>query len=398
MVVYAHYESDTRVLQYTRALTERGDSVDVIALQAENTPSREVIDGVDVHRIQLRVRNERGRWTYLYRIVRFLVLATLLVARKHLSKRYDVIHVHSVPDFLVLAGAVPRLFGAKIILDIHDILPEFYASKFGSSPRSLLFKGLLCVERVSIALSDHVIIANHLWQSKLTNRAVNRDKCTAIINYPDPEIFCPRAHPAKKDAFVFLYPGTLNEHQGLDVAIRAFGRIADRVPGAEFHIYGEGPSKACLVALAAELGLSARVKFHDFVPVNEIAAVMASSDVAVVPKRASSNFGNEAASTKIMEFMAVGVPIVAARTKIDSFYHEDSRVKFFTSENENDLGNAMLSLFNDAGLRERLARNGLQYAERNNWQERKMDYLQLLDRLCSVAITTPDTAESAHIQ
>jgi glycosyltransferase involved in cell wall biosynthesis len=377
MLVYAFYESDTRVLQYAKVLAARGDSVDVFALRREGSPSFEVMDGVNVYRIQSRKVNEQGRLAYLARVLRFLLVSTFVLTKKHLSKSYDVVHVHSVPDSLIFAALAPKLSGARIILDIHDILPEFYASKFGLSSNSFLFRMLVLMEGVSTHFADHVIVANHLWRERLS-RSVRPDKCTTIINYPDPSIFYRRARAEKSQAFRILYPGSLNQHQGLDIAIRAFAQAADRMPGAEFHIYGEGPTRNWLIQLTSRLGLSKRIFFHDFLPTHEIADIMASADLAVVPKRASSGFGNEAASTKIMEFMALGIPVIVSRTKIDSYYHDDSMVKFFESENADQLAEAMVLLWQDPRLRAQLAVNALEYVRKNNWREKKWDYFRLL--------------------
>lgn len=377
MLVYAFYENDTRVLQYTKALAANGDLVDVFALRRPGSPSFEVMDGVNVHRVQLREVNERSRWAYLVRILRFLLVSTVVLTRRHWSKPYDVVHVHSVPDFLVFAALAPKFSGARIILDIHDILPEFYASKFGLSSTSFLFLALVLVERVSTGFADHVIVANHLWCEKLL-RSVPREKCTAIINYPDPYIFFPRARVQKNKAFEILYPGSLNQHQGLDIAIRAFAQVAETMPGAEFHIYGEGPAREGLIRLTSELGISERVFFHDFLATHAIADIMAEADLAVVPKRASSGFGDEAASTKIMEFMALGIPVIVSRTKVDSYYHDDSMVMFFESENVDKLAEAMMLLWRDPQLRAKLTFNASEYVRNNNWNEKKWDYLRLL--------------------
>jgi len=379
MLVYAFYETDTRVMQYATALAERGESVDVIALRKDGTAAFEVIEGVNVYRIQDRKINEQSRFDYLFRIIRFLLASAFFLTKKHLSSPYRVIHVHSVPDFLVFAALVPKLRGARVILDIHDILPEFYASKFNIGSKSLMFKIMVVVEKLSVAFADHVIIANDLWRERLVARSVRADKCTTFINYPDSRIFYPRPKPAHDGKFVIIYPGTLNAHQGLDIALRAFARIASGMPNAEFHIYGDGPTKPSLRHLAHDLGLSERVIFHPFLSVREVAPIMATSDLAVVPKRASSSFGNEAASTKIMEFMSEGVPVVVSRTRVDTFYHDDSRVRFFESENESDLAESILLLYRNPQLRRELVSNAFEYVRQNNWQERKIDYFRLVD-------------------
>ena len=347
----------------------------------EGQPAFEVLDGVNVYRIQTRRVTEKGHLSYLVKILRFLVLSGLIVTKRHLSARYDVIHVHSVPDFLVFAALLPKLMGARVILDIHDILPEFYASKFGVGRDSLVFKALLLTERVSIAFSDHAILPNHLWEERVVARSVKPEKCTIFINYPDPRMFAPRPKDMTADKFVILYPGSLNQHQGVDIAIRAFALVTGQMPGAEFHIYGDGPQKPALIDLGKELGLTHQLIFHGTVPTAEVAAVMAQADLAVVPKRASSEFGNEAASTKIMEFMSLGVPLIVSRTKVDQFYHDDSRVRFFESENVAELAAAMLELWRNPALRRELVAGATDYVEQNSWKQKKFEYLQLVDNL-----------------
>jgi glycosyltransferase involved in cell wall biosynthesis len=177
-----------------------------------------------------------------------------------------------------------------------------------------------------------------------------------------------------------LYPGTLNWHQGLDIAVKAFARIADKVPNAELHIFGEGPSRELLRQLILELRLENRVFIKEFVPHDEIGRIMANADLGIVPKRAKS-FGNEAFSTKILEFMALGVPVIVSDTKIDTYYFNESLVKFFRAEDEDDLAQCMLSMINDRDARERLTKNSLQFIQGQNWATKKHEYLELVDGL-----------------
>jgi glycosyltransferase involved in cell wall biosynthesis len=181
-----------------------------------------------------------------------------------------------------------------------------------------------------------------------------------------------------------LYHGGLQRHQGLDIAIRAFAGVAHQKSGAEFHIYGGGNMKPEWQALAQEFGLKEQVLFFESLPARQIAQVVANADLGIVPKRADS-FGNEAYSTKIMEFMASGVPVIVSKTKIDSFYFNDSIVRFFESGNENDLAGAMLDLMRNPELRRTLVHNASKYVARNNWNLKKREYFNLVDTLISPA-------------
>ena len=192
------------------------------------------------------------------------------LTRQQISDRYDLIHVHSVPDFEVFAALYPKLTGTKIILDIHDIVPEFYASKFKTSHNSLTFKLLVTIERLSTRFSDHVIAANHIWEKRLQDRSVRASKCTTFLNFPDTQDFQRRGRKRTDDKYILLYPGTLNYHQGLDIAVRAFAMIKDQVPQAEFHIYGEGEQLEVLKSLVIELGVQDRVFLRAMLPYHQI--------------------------------------------------------------------------------------------------------------------------------
>jgi glycosyltransferase involved in cell wall biosynthesis len=381
VIAYSFYESDGRVRRYAEALADRGDTVDVIALRDNEAPYHSVIRGVNVYRIQRRNRNEKAKWTYLSKLLLFLLKSGSFITKEHLRNPYELIHVHSVPDFEVFSTFIPKQLGAKIILDIHDIVPEFYASKFNSDRNGFLFKVLCGIERLSTAYSNHVIIANHIWEKVILNRSVkNRGKCSVYLNYPDMTIFHRRPINSKSDKFKMVYPGSLNFHQGLDVAIKALGKIRNELPQAELHIYGEGGYKPALMKLVDALELQDRVHFHNPVPLDKIADKIADADLGIVPKR-NDFFGGEAFSTKILEFMSLGIPVIVSRTRIDQFYFTDDVVKFFEPENEDDLAQSILTLEKDKRLRERMIQNASKLIEDYMWDTKKLEYYALVDSL-----------------
>ena len=287
-----------------------------------------------------------------------------------------------MPDFLIFAALYPKLTGAKVILDIHDIVPEFYRNKFTGCGRWPIVPLLKLVERVCARMADRVIISNHLWLEKYAARTGAHRKCSVFINNVDTRTFKPHPRTRNDSKLIILFPGGLQWHQGIDIALRAFQRINKHLPNAEFHIYGDGIMKPAFIDLSAELGFNGNVRFFPPVRVTEIAGIMANADLGVVPKRADS-FGNEAYSTKIMEFMAVRVPVVASRTKIDQFYFNDSVVRFFESGNVDAMANAMLEVLSDRNLQRNLVARASEYVMRNSWENRRTEYLQLADALCA---------------
>ena len=389
MVAYSFYESDNRVMRYAEALAARGDEVEVFALRREGHLKQEVLNGVRVFRIQARVKNEKSQWSYLFRIVLFFLKSMLFVSVRHLRKPYRFIHVHSVPDFLVFAVWLPRFTGAKICLDIHDLLPEFYSSKFQSSKKSLTFKLLQFIELASAAFSHHVIAANHIWQKKLIARSVVGSKCSVFINYPDRSIFRQNGRTRTDDRIVVIYPGTLSRHQGLDTAIRSFAKLRDEVPNAELHIYGEGSAKDSLVQLTRDLQLEDRVLFRETIPIREMARIMENADLGVVPKR-NDTFGDEAFSTKILEFMAMGVPVVVYDTTVDRYYFNERIVTFFHSGDVDDLSVQIVKLIRDSDARQGQINQATEFVKQHDWSTKKDDYLQLVDTLVTAGRSVED--------
>lgn len=390
MVAYTQYNSDNRVRRYAEALAKRGDHVEVIALGGVSTATDE-LKGVKVHRILSRNSEEKRKRDYVLRLARFCLASSILLNRRHSEVQYDLIHVHNMPDFLIFTGWYAKLTGAKLLLDIHDLTPELFASKFKTRASSYYVKALRAIEKVSAAFADHVIVSNDLWRKTLVSRSAPDEKCSVFLNHVDREVFYRRPRTRNDDKFIMVFPGSFQWHQGLDIAIKALVEIVKQVPNAELHLYGgggRGDALARLAELADSLQLDGKVRFMGDFPLEQIAEVIANADLGVVPKRADS-FGNEAYSTKIMEFMSQGIPVVASRTKIDTFYFDETVVRFFESGNSAALAEAVLDIAKNKQLRDSLSSRGYEYAERHCWDSRRHAYFELVDALTAEQFDRP---------
>ena len=135
-----------------------------------------------------------------------------------------------------------------------------------------------------------------------------------------------------------------------------------------------------MLDLIKKHGLQERVLLKGILPITEIANVMSSADLGIVPKR-NDPFGGEAFSTKILEFMALGVPMVVSRTKIDNYYFNDLVVRFFEPEDENDLASSILLMAQSNELRENYKRNAFIFMDKFKWENKKNEYLRIVDSL-----------------
>ncbi|MFQ5769552.1 MAG: glycosyltransferase [bacterium] len=384
LIAYTFYEFDFRVRRYAEALTKRGDRVDVIVLRRKGEKPHGVLKGVNIFRIQRRSSNEKGVLGYVLGVGLFFVRGTLTLFAMHLRRRYQVIHIHNVPDFLVFMGFIPKLMGARTILDIHDILPEFFCQKFDHGMDTVFAKLLLFIEKTSVHFADHVISANDIWREKIINRdQIPSKTCTTIINYPQQVSMQKSPSDPDKRPFTIIYPGTVSHHHGLDIAIKAISIAKKEIPSLRLDLFARSNNLKyynSLRDLIKNLDLEQNVRFFPTVPIDRLLVICQRANIGIVPKR-EGIFASEALSSKILDYMATGLPVIAAKTKIAEYYFPDSMIMFFEPENPQDLARCIIELYKNPEKGQSLSDSGKQFVADNNWEAKKQIYLDLVDSL-----------------
>lgn len=400
MVGFVSYPRDNRVRREAEALAAAGARVEVLCLRGPGEARTEEVDGVRVERFGVpRTRGSRLRYLAEYGL--FAVRVFLRLARQGRG-RYDVIHVHNPPDLLVLCALVPRLRGTRVVLDIHDVMPELYQRRYGLGERAPGVRLLRRAERLAARLADHVLVASPLMRERLVARSVSPERCTTILNLPDPRFFPPDGPPARGsgDRLRVVFPGTLAEVQGVDLAIRAVHRVRSEtdIP-IELHIYGAGAERYVtgLRALVRELGLDGAVVFHAPVTGEAYAQVLRSMDAGVVPKRAGV-FADLALSTKLMDFAAVGLPAVVARTTPETLFFDDRMVVYFEPGDPESLAQGLIALYRDPARRARLAANARRIVARLNWAGECARLLEVYAGLCGHPSTADGRLSSSAVE
>ncbi|WP_052888753.1 glycosyltransferase family 4 protein [Thermogemmatispora carboxidivorans] len=385
-ISYDWYRFDPLVRRLAEAARARGHLVDVICLRHGSEPSYEECHGVAVYRVPL----DRGFGQPLPLTVlgwlRFLFLAAWTVTRLHFRKRYDVIQVHNMPDFLVFAALIPRLFGARVILEVQDASPELMAVKTRGRLRSLA-RGLAALqERVSTLFANHVITVGWPFEELLLRRGVPRHKLSVILNSPDPRYFPPsqrtRVPSTEEDGdFILMYHGTMAERHGLDVALHALALALPAAPRLRLDLLGRGEQIPFLHTLAEELGISDRVTFRETCTVEEVAHFIAHGDVGIIPYRCDG-FMDLLLPTKAYEFAWLHRPIIATDTKaIRSMFRPES-VVLCEPENPLSLAAAIVDLYHHPEKRAQLVENAAKDFEPFRWELMSERYNELLERIC----------------
>ena len=160
MVSFSCYPNDPRVRREAEALAEIGMSVEVICINRNGQSKEEKINNVKVYRIDIK-RKRGTKFRYLFEYGYFMFLAFFKLSWLHLWRRYKIIHIHNLPDIMVICGLIPKLTGAKIILDMHEIMPEFFMRKYKREENDTSVKLIKNFEKISTKIADHILVKSH---------------------------------------------------------------------------------------------------------------------------------------------------------------------------------------------------------------------------------------------
>ena len=393
MIVCAWYPlGETRVQREAEVLVNHGYEVDVICTQEPGKAAVDQHRGVRIYREECRFPvhlGKKGSVAHLFPIyLRFLVSAAARLVRLHRRQPYDTIQVHNVPDFLVFSALLPKLGGVPIILDLHDLMPEFYASRFGQDGNSLPARLVRWQERLACGFADHVITVSEHWRQALVERGVPAHKCSVVMNVADHTLFHqhegPKVESDDRDGLRLIYHGSLTHRYGIDLALQAVAKVRQQIPNIHLTVHGSGEYYPTLVALANELGLlDKHVHFSTkFVSIPDLSDLIRSADIGLAPYR-KDVFTDGIVPTKLMEYAALGMPAIAARTTANETYFQDTMVEFFTPGDADNLARCILTLHSDRKRLAQLAQGADKFNQRYNWTRIGAEYVALVERLGS---------------
>ena len=266
MVVFSPYPFDPRPRRAAQALANEGMSIDLICEADEGLPRRAKEGGLDITRIPIR-HFRGGVLSYAYQYSAFILSSAFILAWRTLRRRYDLIYIHNMPDILIVSAILPKLFGAKVILDQHDPMPELMMTIFGKNENSAAVRILRWLERWSVRRADLLITVNAACKRIFSGRSCPTEKIGVVMNSPDERLFEYRAacsYPTRSvtDPIVVMYHGSLVERNGLHLAVEAVALLQTKVPTLELRIYGRStPYLEQIMTKVRETGLENRVVY-----------------------------------------------------------------------------------------------------------------------------------------
>lgn len=389
-----YFPLDTRVKREVDTLVAAGHEVTVLCMARPGERRIEKADGVTILRMPLRHR--RGSMArYCFEHLAFVLLAGATAAAGHLRRRYDLVQVNTMPDTLVVAALVPRLLGTPVLMDLHECMPECFATTFDAGKVPVRILALL--ERFSIWFASGATTCTELMRETFVGRGAPPEKVSVVLNGADENIFDPDRYPrAPSDAgrLRLVSHGTVEPRYGLETVVRAVALLKDEIPGLELQVYGEGSQLDDLRRLSDELGVSGRVDFSGrFVPIEELVAGIANADAGVVAIERDP-YRDLTLCNKMYDFVTMRKPALVSRTRSVEVYFGESCFQMFRSGDEHDLARAIRELHARPDRGAALVEAATEANASQRWAVQRRAYLAAVDSLLAADAQSPSKAVS----
>ncbi len=352
---------DRRVWMEATSLAEAGFQVSVICpTGGEYVRPYERLEGVAIYRYPAP-RATRGHLSYFWEFIYCWVMTAYLSLRVLRREGFDVMQACNPPDTFFLLGWFYKLLGKRFVYDQHDLCPEVYLARFKRNP-NLLYRGLLALERLTYSTADLVLVTNESYREMALRRGgVRPERVVVVRSAPDLRRFrAAQADPAVKRGRPHLvaYLGVMAPQDGVDLLIAAIEHIVKQ-RGREditFVLIGSGDSFEDLRALASARGLDEHVVFTGRIPDEEVARIISTADVCVSPDP-RNELNDRSTMNKVLEYMALGRPIVAFDLKETRYSAADAAL-YAAPNDPADFGDQVLALLADPLRREEMGRSG----------------------------------------
>ena len=382
IVVHAVFPGDPRVRRQSDALIEAGYEVDIICLRQPGEAADEREGARRIVRLPVN-RTFIGFAGHLAEYLAFTAMSGWSLAREHRRRRYDLVQVATVPDFLAFAALPEKLSGVPLLLDLHEDMPEFFRDRFSAPLLRPFVPIVTATARASAAVADHLITVHEPLRQLSIERGVAPDKIDVVMNSADSRLFDPARHerrPFMADGVLrLIHHSNFQRIYGLDVAIEGLARIRGDLAW-RLDVYGDGPWRPQIESAIARTGTGDRVILHGRVPMDDLPALLAGADVGLVPSIDEPYLGYSL-STKLLEYAAMGVPIVA--TDLATFRHHftDAAIRFVRGGDPLALAAAIEALAADPEAAVAMGLQAQREAAAYDWERQKAVYRSIVDRL-----------------
>lgn len=383
------FPHDTRLSQQVHILEDYGIPCDIICSFTSDQKKREKLNYATIYRVTEKKIVQGTFLTYLLSTFRFIFNTFLTLFWLSLKNNYQVIVVHTLPEFLVFSAILNKLFGTRIILDGRDLTVDLLDSRWSDKKVKVVKKVAILLEKWIMCYCDHIITASNGFRQSLINRGVKADKVSVLINTADVSIFRYDKErffkPVLNNARL-LYHGTVSERFGILVAVKAMKIVCEKIPESRLQIYGwyDLEYRRKIEQYIQNEKLESSIFLGNPLPLQDIYKIIKNSDMGIVPYL-SDNFMNIALSTKSFEYIASGLPVVASRLRSAEELFDSSCVQYTIPGNPENLAENIIQMCLNPELRSEKRENAYsvfrgQYTSRI--QSRK--YIRLIAKYLDV--------------
>ena len=352
------------------AFREAGLDVNVFMLEGDGEPAGSTTnDGITIHR--LRGTKSRGsKIDYFVEYGAFIIRAATRLTREHRYRRFELVQVNTMPDYLVLATVLLRLRGVKVSVFMKEPTPELSWALY----RSRALRRLLeVVENLVLRYAHLAFTVTPELRETYIERGADPHKLHVVLNCPAADLFDQSLQRPRtaNDRFVVISHGTIEHRWGHDVMLEAVHLARTDIPEIELQLTGAGSYLDEVLRKVDEYGLQDHVSYLGWLDYEDVVAVVANADAGVVAQL-SSPYSNLVHTNKMFEFIMLNVPCVASRLRSVSASFSDDEILFYEPDDPQSLAHALIRLRNEPGLAESLVRGARQrYENGYRWADQK---------------------------
>lgn len=379
MVVLSSYPIDVRVRREAEALCDAGAEIDVLCITQRGELTKDNVNGINVFRLNLK-RYRASKLRYLLEYALFFSWSFLKLTYLELRNRYDIIHVHNMPDFLVLTAIIPKLFGAKIVLDLHDPMPELFSSMINVDEKHYIVMILKFFEKICIKFANLVLTPNIAFKKLFVSRGCPDSKIQIVMNSPDEKVFKYHNNSLKESKysskFLLMYHGAIVERHGLDIAVKAVAELKEKIPNIYMVIYGRGNFLTKVEKLIDELNLKDHFEIRGFAVVDEIAAFIPQIDIGVIPNR-TNPFTQLNFPVRIFEYLINKKTVIVPETGGIKDYFDPESIYYFKPGDSANLAETIFRIYSNNGESKKTLEKSYAVYKNYTWELQKQ---QLIER------------------
>ncbi|QHI70278.1 glycosyltransferase family 4 protein [Tichowtungia aerotolerans] len=376
IVRHGYYPSDPRVYKEVRALADAGYEVDVVCLRETREPLRETMENVRVYRMpHSHRRGSMGRYFFEYGLS--MLLMSLVLSVLFLRRWYSVVQVNTLPDSLVFSTLLPRIFGARVLLDMHEPSPELLLTKHANQAPEHMLKLQIFIEKAAIRYANKVMTVNDTIRQRFIERGASASKLFVVRNVPADDFGKNVASAPPHDELVIMTHGTLQPRYGQSVILHALPLIRKEFDSVRLIIAGSGETLDELKELAEDLQCDDITEFTGLVSRDEIASLISQADIGIVPLLPGP-FAELCQPNKLFEYIALKTAVIASRLPAIEESFDNQCIHFFDAGDAAGLAQAVIELGRNPSLRQSLSERAYAVYQDLRWSKANRDYVEIV--------------------